>query len=243
MIRVLLHGAGRMTRRVLANLAGNEKYQLSGLVTRNRPANLPGIEIHTALDEFERDVDLLIDFTLPGGTHNAARWCEKNDVALLTGTTGLSADDIAALNHAAVKVPVLWAPNLSKGMALMTSLVRQAARIMAGEATISISETHHRHKLDAPSGTALALAQAMNSGQSKVHGGNEHGQVDISSTREGEVIGEHTVNFSTPLECIEVKHKALDRDVFATGALLAGEWLVRQSAGYYTNSDWLDMTD
>jgi len=254
MTRTLVHGAGRMARRVLANLPGFENLETVGLVSRNRPDENPGIDWFASLEELKGDVDLLIDFTLPGGTHAAARWCAANNVALLSGTTGLNDEDMEALKSAALKVPVLWAPNLSYGVALVTALVRQTAGALGVSAEISISDIHHRHKLDAPSGTALALASAAMQGRSKCApelsadgegstglSGTDGGDVAFSSVREGEVVGEHTVTFTMPDELIEITHKALDRDVFAKGALKAGEWLIKQQPGYYSTADWLGL--
>ena len=222
-----------MARRVLAQLPEFENYELVGLVSRSQQDDLSETDWFPSLDDIKTSADLLIDFTLPGGTRLAAQWCESNVVALLSGTTGLSEEDIEALKTAALKVPVLWAPNLSHGVALVTSLVAQAATALGVDASIHISETHHKHKLDAPSGTALALAAAAMEGRSEAPA--------FTSLREGEVIGEHTVSFALADEVIEITHKALDRDVFAKGALKAGEWLVKQKPGYYSTSDWLGL--
>jgi 4-hydroxy-tetrahydrodipicolinate reductase len=186
----------------------------------------------------------LIDFTLPGGTRVAADWCAANEVAILSGTTGLTGDDISALESAASKVPVLWAPNLSEGVALTTALVRQAASSLSVDAKVSISDIHHQHKKDAPSGTALSLSAAVKEARSKGLSTSSATEVDepaFSSRREGEVIGEHTVSFELPDEVIEITHRALNRDVFARGALKAGKWLVTQAPGYYSTSDWLSL--
>jgi len=243
MTRVLIHGAGRMARRVLAQLQDFEGYELLGLVSRTRPSDDIGSDWFGSLDELNVPADLLIDFTLPGGTGLAAQWCSDSNVALLSGTTGLTADDISALRNAALKVPVLWAPNMSHGVALMTALVKLTAGTLAMDANVSISDVHHQHKKDAPSGTALALAAAVmeaRSERSAGHPADNGNEPVLSSTREGEVVGEHTVSFELPDEVIEITHRALDRDVFANGALKAGEWLVRQAPGYYSTVDWLD---
>ena len=253
MTRTLVHGAGRMARSVLAQLPGFDKLELVGLVSRTRPDDIPGIDWFASLADMNSDVDLLIDFTLPGGTRAAAHWCAVNNVALLSGTTGLSDEDVEALESASLKVPVLWAPNLSHGVALVTALVRQAAGVLGVSAEISINDIHHRHKLDAPSGTALALASAAMEGRAKhspelpegeVPNGlssTDKADVAFSSVREGEVVGEHTISFAMPDELIEITHKALDRDVFAKGALKAAEWLVNQLPGYYSTGDWLGL--
>jgi 4-hydroxy-tetrahydrodipicolinate reductase len=250
MTRILIHGGGRMARRVLANLTGFEEYELVGLVSPSRPDNCDLSIYYSSLEQVELAVDLLIDFTLPGGTATAALWCETNKVAMISGTTGLADTDIAALKNAALKVPVLWAPNLSQGVALMSGLVRQSAGVLGRQADITIHDIHHQHKLDAPSGTALALALAAREGQKNrqlIQGsaepavGNDANELTFTNVREGEVIGEHTVTFVLDDEVIEITHKALHRDVFAKGALKAGEWLLGQMPGYYSTNDWLAL--
>ena len=244
MTRVLLHGAGRMARRVQCLLADYENFELLGLISRTKPDDDTGANWFESLEDVNVSADLLIDFTLPGGTGLAAQWCSARNVALLSGTTGLTENDINALEDASLKVPVLWAPNLSHGVALMTSLVRQAANILGARANISISDIHHQHKKDAPSGTALALATAAMEGRSNClakSSNAEEGEPAFSSVREGEVVGEHTVSFAMPDEVIEITHRALNRDVFAKGALKAGEWLVKQAPGYYSTSDWMGL--
>jgi len=253
MTRVLVHGAGRMANRLLAQLPDFESFELLGLVSRSKPDGDIDTDWFSSLEDVNVSADLLIDFTLPGGTRLAAEWCSERNVALLSGTTGLTGDDIKALESAALKVPVLWAPNLSHGVALMTSLVRQAANVLGVSATISISDIHHQHKKDAPSGTALALAGAAMKGRSDrqtalldaerlaVPSSADESEPVISSVREGEVVGEHTVSFAMGDEVIEITHRALDRDVFAKGALKAAEWLVKQAPGYYSTSDWMGI--
>ncbi len=241
MTRALVHGAGRMARRVLAHMPEFDNYELAGIVSRTQPEDLPTIDWFASLEDFKQSADLLIDFTLSGGTRTAADWCAGNGVALLSGTTGLVDEDIKALKTAAQTVPVLWAPNLSFGVALMTSLVRQAAGVLGASASITINDIHHKHKVDAPSGTALALAAAVMEVRSERLAIGDEGEQTFSSVREGEVIGEHTVSFALADEVIEITHKALERDVFAKGALKAGEWLIRQEPGYYSTGDWLGL--
>jgi len=233
-----------MARRVLHHLPDYKRLELVGLVSRSRPEDNLGVDWYPSLHELNMPADLLIDFTLPGATRIAADWCASNHVALLSGTTGLTEEDVEALRKAALEVPVLWAPNLSHGIALMQALVRQAATALDPSAKITIHDIHHIHKLDAPSGTALALADAVMKGRAGTRGGLPvAGQAEpgFSSVREGEVVGEHTVRFSLPDEVIEITHKALDRDVFARGALRAAQWLVQQAPGHYSTGDWLGL--
>jgi len=231
--RILIHGAGKMARCILAQISEFPGCDIIGLVSRTQPEDLDARWLGP-LQNFEGSADVLIDFTLPGGTCLAAQWCGRNNVALLTGTTGLSDGDIKVLRKAALNVPVLWAPNLSFGIALMSSLLRQSATALGNPVEISINDRHHQHKVDAPSGTALALAEVIRSAGTGV-------EPVFTNQREGEVIGEHTVSFVMPDEEITISHKALRREVFANGALRAGEWLVGQAPGFYSTSDWLGL--
>jgi 4-hydroxy-tetrahydrodipicolinate reductase len=172
----------------------------------------------------------VVDFSLPGGTCIAAEWCEGQGVPLVSGTTGLGNADRNALDLAATRVPVLHAANFSVGVNIALELVSRAAELLGGAdaEAIRITEVHHAHKQDAPSGTALALAERL--------GDLDH---EVTSRREGEVVGEHEVRFELPGESLTVAHSARDRAVFAHGALRAARWLAEQPAGRYTAIDWL----
>jgi len=124
---------------------------------------------------------------------------------------------------------------MSHGVAVMSNLVRQVAKEFGAGASIRIFDLHHRDKIDAPSGTALALGDAVKAGLAE----QDATELEFDSVREGEFAGEHTVSFALAGELIEITHKALDRDIFAHGALKASAWLVKQQPGYYTTSDWL----
>ncbi len=222
---------------MLAQMPEFGNYELVGWISRIPPDEIRDIDWYPSLDDFDGEADLLIDFTLPGGTHTAAQWCEQKAVAMLSGTTGLLDEDIQALKSAALQVPVLWAPNLSFGVAVMAALVRQTAAALDASSVVTITDIHHKHKIDAPSGTALSLAMAVEQGRSEWQHG-EPGDVAFSSVREGDIVGEHTVSFVSGDEVIEITHKALDGKVFARGALKAGEWLLEQGPGYYSSGDW-----
>jgi len=267
MIRAVLHGAGRMAQGVLTELQEHLQFELVAIVSRSKPVDLLAelnldITWSSSLESIE-EVDLLIDFTLPGGPAIAASWCQQHGVALLSGTTGLSDEDKNALQDASAEVPVLWASNLSQGIALISALARQAAVSLGDAADITISDIHHQHKQDAPSGTALTLAEAVMQGRptsvligaavdDQIQGSKaglevgrkesrEAGELAFISVRKGEVIGQHTISFELPGEIVEISHKARDRSVFAKGALNAGAWLTEQKPGYYSTSDWLNI--
>lgn len=238
-IKTVVFGAGRMAQGVLAELQENSQFELVAVVSRNAPIELlaeatDDLNWLSALDFIDSEVDLVIDFTLPGGPATAASWCQQHKVALISGTTALNDDDKQALESAAEQVPVLWASNMSRGVALISALACQAAAALGDDADITISDTHHQHKQDAPSGTALSLAEAIMKG-------HEGGEVAFISVRKGEVIGDHTISYELPGEIVEISHQAKDRSVFAKGALSAAAWLIQQTPGYYSPSDWLNI--
>ena len=177
---------------------------------------------------------LLIDFTLPEGTQTAAGWCAKNDVALLSGVTGLPDAVIAALHAAAIRVPVLWSPNLSLGVNLLAALAGKAAAILDPDTAVSIEDIHHQWKKDAPSGTALMLGETISSNR------EDGAAIEYTSIREGEEIGVHKVTFTMAGEQIELVHHAYNRSIYAMGALSAAIWLIKQPPGMFSARDWLD---
>lgn len=249
MMKVVVHGGGRMAREVAKSVARGDS-QLAAVVSRSRPGWLQDEVWYAALDDLPELPDLVVDFTLPGGTMQVAEWCRSNLVALVSGTTGLTDADEEALAEAGELVPVLWAPNLSKGLNVLLRDVAATAATLGAGTPVEILDIHHQHKKDAPSGTALSLARAVAMAWNKdledcleVAEGDAAtagpGQIVCHSRREGEVIGEHRVRFLLTNETIEFTHAAQDRNIYATGSLEAGRWLLRQPAGLYGSSDWL----
>lgn len=187
-----------------------------------------------ALSQIGTLPDFLIDFSLPAGTLAAAEWCRDNAVPLVSGVTGLTAEVTAALESAADKAPVLWSPNLSLGVNLLADLAGRAAAVLDPSVPVAIEDIHHQWKKDAPSGTALMLGARV-AGER----GDDDSGIEYSSTREGEVIGVHTVHFTMDGEEFELVHRAHDRSIYALGAINAGRWLLRQAPGMYSARDWL----
>lgn len=173
--------------------------------------------------------DVAIDFTAPAATSAHLVAALKYNKPLVIGTTGHSEKERKEIEEAAKHIPILISANFSLGISLCLNVVEQLGRALFGQANINISETHHVHKKDTPSGTALALAAAV---------GKEKGKdITIESVRQGEVIGEHSVIFECGLERIEVKHTAHSRDAFARGALQATQFLIGQAPGLYSLKD------
>lgn len=195
--------------------------------------------------------DVMIDFSSPRSTAAHIAACARARVAALVGTTGLGADVEAAAQSASARIPVLIAANTSVGVTLLAELVRAAARALPAEFDIEILDAHHRAKVDAPSGTALALGRAAADGRGIDHdaaslpidrqGARREGGIGYSVVRAGDIVGEHEVVFAAPGERVVLGHIATDRTIFARGALRAADWLAIQSPGRYSMVDFLGL--
>ncbi len=213
-----------------------------------------GVVISADRDAVFAACDVLIDFTTPAATVENAAAAHKTGKGLVVGTTGLTPVEDAAITSAASRAPLLQAANMSVGVNVLLSVVEQlAARLGPKDFDIEIFEAHHKHKIDAPSGTALALAQAAAKGR-KVDldtamvparfgqvGARPEGSIGMSVFRGGDVIGDHTVTFAALGERIEIGHRASDRALFARGAVRAALWLAGKPAGRYTMRDVLGI--
>lgn len=173
--------------------------------------------------------DVAVDFSRAEAFDPILALCAERGVALVSGTTGLSAAQAAAIGAASVRIPILWASNFSLGIAVLADLVERAAHALPGW-NCDIVEAHHVHKQDAPSGTALTLGDAA-----QRNGATPR----YASIRAGDIVGEHTVQFATDGERIELVHRATNRDIFARGALAAASWLPGHAPGAYAIRDML----
>jgi 4-hydroxy-tetrahydrodipicolinate reductase len=235
MIEIAIHGAGRMAQAIVVAAQPRDDMLVAATVGPEAPEWNSPVPHFFSLDDLPSIPALLIDFTLPEGARAAAQWCAEHDVALLSGVTGL--DDAAkeAIQATADRVPVLWSPNLSLGVNLLAVLAKQAAAVLDPEMPVAIEDIHHQWKKDAPSGTALMLGEAISSQR-----GDDAAAVSYSSIREGEVVGEHKINFKMAGEEFDLVHRAHDRSIYALGALSAGQWLISQTAGLYSAANWLE---
>lgn len=232
--RILIHGAsGRMGRALLRLCAEDDACQVVAAVTRQSPAQrvVEGVPFFAARELAAVPVfDAAIDFSLPEGFDPLLELCVARGAALVSGTTGLSDAQRAALDAAATKIPLLWASNFSLGVAVLTELVERAATALPGW-DCDVVEAHHTHKKDAPSGTALTLGEAAIANGAKVA---------YASLRAGDIVGEHTVQFTGLGERLELVHRAGSRDVFARGALHAARRIAGKPAAAYRVRDLLD---
>ena len=232
--RLLIHGAsGRMGQALLRLCAESDVCQVVAAVTRQSPAQrvVEGVPFFAAKElSAVPAFDVAIDFSLPEGFDPILGLCVARSAALVSGTTGLSDAQRAALDAAATKIPLLWASNFSLGVAVLTELVERAATALPGW-DCDVVEAHHAQKKDAPSGTALSLGEAAIAGGAKV---------EYASLRAGDIVGEHTVQFTGLGERLELVHRAGNRDIFARGALHAARRIVGKPAAAYRVRDLLD---
>jgi 4-hydroxy-tetrahydrodipicolinate reductase len=195
-------------------------------------------------------VDVLIDFSLPAGTLAVARSCARHAIPLVVGTTGFEPEQRRELERAAEQIPLLISPNLSRAVNLLMRLAGEAARALGTAADIEIVERHHHFKKDAPSGTALRLAEIVGRaigtdpdrfvhGRHGQVGERPRGEIGLHALRTGDNPGEHTVVFGLLGECLELSHRALNRDGFALGALDAARFLAGKPPRLYTMDDLL----
>lgn len=200
-------------------------------------------------------VDVFIDFTLPEATMHHLQACRERGTPLVIGTTGLTDEQKAALQAASADIAIVFAANYSVGVTLCLKLLDTAARVLGDEVDIEIIEAHHRHKIDAPSGTALAMGEVVADalgrdlktcavyGREGRTGARERQTIGFETIRAGDIVGEHTVMFAADGERVEITHKATSRMNFARGAVRAAGWVVGRGPGVYDMMDVLALRD
>lgn len=242
---------GRMGQMLVKEISAADDLYLSGGITRETqdlPTNVPIVK--DAEDLFAVS-DLVIDFTAPDASVYNARVAASTRKPLVIGTTGISESQMKEIRASAEQTPILFTPNASVGVNVMMEVVRDMAAKLGADFEIEIVEAHHSKKVDAPSGTALALGKAAATGReidfamnaSYVRQGHtgprSEKEIGFSVIRGGDIVGEHTVYFIGQGERLEITHRATDRALFAKGALRAARWLAKQPAGFYEMRDFL----
>ena len=199
------------------------------------------------------DFDVVIDFTLVEPTLEHLDFCKQNNKSIVIGTTGFSDDQKKSIAEASKKIPIVFAPNMSVGVTLRLHLLKLATDVMGNDSDIEIVDTHHRHKLDAPSGTALRMGEVIAKQlgdeladravytREGITEPRKPGSIGFATVRAGDVVGDHTVLFASEGERIEITHKASSRLTFANGAVRAAHWLSEHSNGLYDMHDVLDL--
>lgn len=264
-LRVIVVGAsGRMGRMLVRAVSEHPNMSLAGATERPGSAYIgrdtgefAGVETLGVplVDDITNcpEADLLIDFTAPAATLDHAAFVAARNMAMVIGTTGFDADQLRQLKQILADSPVVMAANYSVGVNLALSLIEHAAQVLGNDYDAEIFEAHHKHKVDAPSGTALAMGQALADGRNVnlddvsvlsregITGARKPGDIGFSVVRGGNIVGEHKAMFIADEERIEINHIASDRMVFARGAVRAGNWLSGQPAGWYDMQDVLGL--
>lgn len=264
MNRVGVFGAnGRMGLALLEAATINKNSQLAAAYVRSQSA-LVGLsvnqlnsaaakDVHFSSEEQVENVDVLIDFTLPEGMRKHLKTAIEHKAPMVIGTTGLNDEDMQALKEAAKHIPIVFARNYSVGVNLLLNLVQTAATKLGDDLDIEIFEAHHRHKIDAPSGTALAIGESIAQAKgwdhddvavydrNNIEQAKSQNEIGYSVLRGGDIVGEHTVYFATMGERLELTHKASSRMTFALGAIRAAQWLKNKPVGLYDMQDVLDL--
>jgi len=255
MVKVGVFGAnGRVGKLIIDDLKETADISLSSVYVRNE-LNFsidPSVMVTTDLKSFLNGCDIVIDFSLPEACEALLEAVMVTPKPLVIGTTGLNTHQLNLLKQASDKMPILYATNMSLGVALLNKLVYQASAALEGF-DIEIVEMHHKHKKDAPSGTALTLGESAARGRNlnldKVRvsgrdgniGERSENEIAVMALRGGDIVGRHTVGFYNDGEFIELNHTATSRNTFSKGAIRAASWLVNKEASLYSISDCLEL--
>ena len=243
MTKIAINGSnGRMGQALIEAVKLNPNVSEGSILKR-------GDDIKRVLKDF----DVLIDFTRPEATLDALSICQSAGKAMVIGTTGFSDDALKVIDQASSDIPIVFAPNMSVGVNLTLKLLETTAKVIGADSNIEIVEAHHRHKVDAPSGTALKMGEVIANalgrdlsdcavyGREGKEGPRDRQTIGFSSIRGGDVVGEHTVTFFMEGERVEITHKASSRMTYANGAVKASQWLTNQPNGLYSMQDVLDL--
>lgn len=245
MIKVLISGANGRMGQVVANLI-SESDKFSVVCGFDKDASCVSFPIYSNIDEIKEDIDVIIDFSIPIATMKILDFALDKKIPIVIATTGLSEDELKRIGDASCQIPIFISSNMSFDISIMKKLVMWLAPLLKNT-DIEIIETHHNRKIDSPSGTAQMLADAINSslGNTKFCEYDRHSkkekrdknEIGMSSIRGGNIVGEHTVKFFGEFETFEITHTSYSRNVFAEGALKAGEFLVNKEPGLYNMDD------
>lgn len=257
--------AGRMGRMLIEAVAASSDAQLTAAIERPESSLIGadagelaglgknGVLIVSNIADVSDQFDTLIDFTAPEATLSNARFCAAHGKGLVIGTTGFSPEQLVELEALQAQLPMIKAANYSTGVNLSLKLLELAASIMGSDSDIEIVEAHHRHKVDAPSGTALAMGEAIAGtlqrdlskvavyGREGQTGARDSETIGFATVRGGDVVGDHTVMFMAEGERLEITHKASSRMAFARGAVRAAAWLIGKDKGLYSMRDVLGL--
>lgn len=268
MLKIAVAGAaGRMGRTLIRAIVEDKGDDITLSAAVQRPGSsllgvdagelsgLGRINIPVMATLAETDFDLLIDFTTVKSTLSNLEFCESHGKSMVIGTTGFSESEKRLLNLAAESIPIVFAANMSVGMNLCFHLLKEMSQVLALDSDIEIIETHHRHKIDSPSGTALRLGEVIAEtlgrdlsdcavyGREGISEPRDRNTIGFATVRGGDVVGDHTVLFASEGERVELTHKASSRMTFAKGAVRAAKWLAEKPANCYDMEDVLGLSE
>ena len=246
MIKVLINGCnGKMGQEVIKVINNNEKFAvLNGVDKEENPDYI--FPVYTNAEDIKEKPDVIVDFSIPVATMQILEYAKNNKIPIVIETTGLTEEQKQKIKEYSKAIPIFQSANMSYDINLMKRIVAEVAKNLCGT-DIEIIETHHNRKIDAPSGTALLLADSINEalGNSMEYNFNrvqnrekrKKNEIGFSSIRGGNIVGEHTVCFFGENDCLEITHKAYSRGLFAEGALKGAEYIVGKKNGYYTMNE------
>lgn len=265
--RIAILGASGRMGRILIQAVHQAGYQLAAAIVRSESSLIGtdagelagigrlGVQVTSDLKAVLAQCDAVIDFSTPAATELHLKLCQDAGVAIVIGTTGMSDEQKQQLDQTAQHIPVVYAANYSVGVNVSIKLLELAAKVFADTVDIEIIEAHHRHKVDAPSGTALMMGEAIADtlgrdlkkvavyGREGHTGPRERETIGFETIRGGDIVGEHTVMFIGEGERVEVTHKATNRMNFASGAVRAAAWVAAKPAAKYDMKDVLGLND
>ena len=248
MLNVIINGAlGKMGKVLIQSVEENPAISLAGAVDKGALNLSEKPEwLYSSVSEIEGPVDVVVDFSRPEALPELVDYCKGKGCALVLATTGYSDDELKMINEASKDIAVFHSYNMSLGVNLMLSLVSQAAKVLS-DFDIEIVEKHHNEKVDAPSGTAIMIANAinealensmqMNYGRYGTDCKRNEKEIGIHAVRGGTIVGEHTAIFAGKDEIVEINHMALSKKIFAQGALKAAQFMSKKPNGYYNMQD------
>lgn len=247
MVKIFLNGCcGRMGKAIAALCDNNPDYKIvaGGDIIENNTYDFP---VYTSVNECTEDFDVIIDFSNAKAVPTILEFALNRKKPFICCTTALSDETVASILKASETIPVFKSANMSLGINMMVELCKQATRILYPEFDIEIVEAHHNRKLDAPSGTAIMIANGIKEeidenveyvyDRHSVNKARSKNEIGISSIRGGNIVGEHSAMFISDEEIVTISHSAQTRDVFAKGALTAAKFMAGKEKGYYTMSD------
>lgn len=247
MIRIIMNGCNGKMGQVITRLAAEDKdcEIVAGVDVNTSIQNT--YPVYKSLDEFDGDADVVIDFSHPSCLTGILEYCKKKKLPVILSTTGFTPEQKEEFKAASSEVPVFFSANMSLGINLLIALAKKATKLLEGNFDIEIIEKHHNQKIDAPSGTALAIADAIDETLSypaeyiydrhNVRRKRGEHEIGIHAVRGGTIVGEHEVLFAGTDEVIELKHSAHSKEVFAVGAIRAAKFITSKPAGMYDMND------